>query len=332
MKYSKKATGAIFGTLIGLALAWILLRSSAGEEGIASALENILRRTAGADRLLLVGAFALFLASQALRAVRWMLLGFRRRYRFSLSMAVTSIHVGLGHLLPFRLADVAFVGLFRHFGEVPVGHGTASVVMAKLLDLMAMGAVIGSAAAAGVGDLAFVAPVIALAGFAGIIFLSPILRALGVPVRWILERFFHGRKTHWFDDLVSASSVRGRKFNLTMAFLVSILVWVAKLSMFLLMLEALGVTGVPGWKIFLASGITNIIMALPINGILSIGTTEAGWTAAFAMVGVGGSISSNFDIVELGFSVHILWMIMAVVLMLLAIPLLIRDGRRRRIE
>jgi hypothetical protein len=102
--------------------------------------------------------------------------------------------------------------------------------------------------------------------------------------------------------------------------------------MFLLMLEALGVTGVPGWKIFLASGITNIIMALPINGLLSIGTTEAGWTAAFAMVGVEGSLISNFDIVELGFSVHILWMIMAVVLMLLAMPLLIWDGRRRRIE
>jgi hypothetical protein len=313
-------------------MAWLLLDWSAGEGGIPAALGNIVSRTAGADLAMISWAFALFLASQVFRALRWMLLGFRRNYRFSLSMAVTSIHVGLGHLLPFRLADVAFVGLFRHFGEVPVGHGTASVVLAKLLDLMAMGVVIGSAVAAGVGQLAFVAPVLVIVGFAGIIFLFPVLRILGRPARWILGKLVPGERTHWFDDMLEASELRGRKGRMTLAFLVSILVWVAKLSMFILLMEALGVTGVPEWKIFLASGITNIIMALPINGLLSIGTTEAGWTAAFAMVGVEGTLVSNLDIVEVGFSVHILWMLMAAFLMVLAVPLLAWDRRRRNIE
>jgi len=329
LKYSKKASGAIFGTLAGLVLAWLLLRASAGEGGVGSALENILDRTAGVDPSMLAFAFALFLASQLLRALRWMLLGFGRKYRFSLSMAVTSLHVGLGHLLPFRLADVAFVGLFRHYGEVPVGHGTASVVFAKLLDLMAMGVVVGSAASAGLGEMLYAAPVLVVIGFAGIIFLLPILRTLSRPARWMLERFLPGRRTHWFDDLLAASELRDRKGKIALAFLISILVWLAKLSMFCFLLESLGVSGIPGWKIFLASGVTNIIMALPVHGLFSIGTTEAGWAAGFAMVGVEGSLISGVDIVEVGFSVHILWMLMAVFLMLLSVPLLIWDGKRK---
>lgn len=329
MEYSKKATGAIFGTVIGILLAWLLLRSASGDGGTGAALESIVNRTTSADPLLLAWAFALFIISQVLRALRWMLLGFRRNYRFGLSMAVTSIHVGLGHLLPFRLADVAFVGLFRHFGEVPVGHGTASVVLAKLLDLMAMGVVIGSVLAAGVGEMALAAPLLVVAGFAGIVFLAPALRSLAVPARWLLSRLLPGGRVHWFDDLIEASSIRERKGRLTAAFLASILVWTAKLYMFSVLLESLGVTGIPQWKIFLASGITNIIMAIPVHGLLSIGTTEAGWTAAFAMVGVEGSMISSFDVVEAGFSVHILWLLMAVVLMIMALPLLAMDRRRR---
>lgn len=327
MKYSKKSTGAIFGTVIGLLLAWLLLKFSVENGGITQAIGNIFSRIAGADTLPLLGAFLLFLLSQILRALRWMLLSFGRKYRFTLSMAVTAIHVGLGHLLPFRLTDIAFVGLFKHFGEVPVGHGAANVFFAKLLDLIALGIVVGSAVAAGVGEMAMVAPLLVIVGSLGIIFMSPLLRISGKPVQWFFERVLHIGKPHWFEDLLEASSVRGRKGKLTFAFLISLLVWISKLLMFCFLLESLGVTGIPLWKVFLASGVTNIMIALPINGLLSIGTVEAGWTAGFAMVGIEGLVTANINIVELGFSVHIIWMIMAVVLMILAIPLLWYDSK-----
>ena len=56
---------------------------------------------------------------------------------------------------------------------------------------------------------------------------------------------------------------------------------------------------------------------------------EAGWAAGFAMLGVEGTLLSAVDIVSLGFSVHILWTLMAVFLMFLSVPLLIWDGRRK---
>lgn len=327
MKYSKKTAGAIFGTIIGLILAWLLLKFSVENGGITQAICSIFSRIAEVDTLPLLGAFLLFLFSQILRALRWMLLSFGRKYRFSLSMAVTAIHVGLGHLLPFRLTDIAFVGLFRHFGEVPVGHGAANVFFAKLLDLIALGIVVGSAVAAGVGEMAILAPLLVLVGSLGIIFMFPLLRAFRKPVQWFFNRILHVEKPHWFNDLLEASSVKGRKGKLTSAFLISLFVWISKLMMFCFLLESLGITGIPLWKVFLASGVTNIMIALPINGLLSIGTVEAGWTAGFAMVGIEGLVTANINIVELGFSVHIIWMLMAVVLMILAIPLLWYDSK-----
>lgn len=328
MKYRGKLTGAIFGTAAGLLLAWLLLRGSAGGSGVSKAAANVIDLIRGADHTLLLAAFGLFLASQFLRALRWILLEIERKYGFTLSAAVTAIHVGLGHLLPLRLADLAFVGLFRRYGSVPVGHGTANVVFAKLLDIMAMGVVVGSVAAGGIGNLVIAAPALVLVGFLGILFMSPLLRRIGRPVRWLLGRIVPGDRTHWFDDLLAASSVKGRKRRLLAAFAVSVLVWAAKLYMFVLLLESLGVTGIPEWKIFLASAVTNVVMALPVHGLLSVGTVEASWTAAFAVVGVDGGALHGVNIVELGFSVHILWMLMAVLPMLFALPVPLLLNRR----
>jgi len=329
LKYSKKLAGAIAATIIGLILAWLLLRFSVGSGNINQAISSILDRITRADILPLIGAFLLFLLSQVFRGFRWLFLSYGRKYRFSLSIAVTAIHIGLGHLLPFRLADVAFVGLFRHFGKVPVGHGAANVFFAKLLDLMAMGVVIGFAVAGGMGEMALFAPILVLAGYLGIFFMFPVLKFAGKPVQWFLSRVLHVNRSHWFDDLLEASSVKGRKGRLASAFLVSILVWISKLLMFCFLLESLGITGIPLWKVFLVSGVTNIIMALPIHGLLSIGTVEAAWAAGFAMVGIEGLVSANMNIIELGFSVHIIWMLMAIILMIFAIPLLWYDSRIR---
>ncbi|MCD4847348.1 MAG: flippase-like domain-containing protein [Candidatus Aegiribacteria sp.] len=320
MKLNKKFASAAFGIVLGLSLSWFLLRTSGGHDGIVSALNNIFNRVADADTGLLLGAFALFLLSQILRAFRWMILSFGKKVPFSLSMPVTSIHVGLGHLLPVRLSDVAFVGLFKHFGSIPVGYGTATVVLAKLLDLVAMGIIIGSAVAAGVGEMAYVAPILVLIGSLGIIFIVPLLRAIRKPSVWVLQKLMPGEITHWFDDLLEASSVKGKKGKLASAFLVSLIAWISKLLMFCLLLESLGITGIPLWKIFFASGVTDLTMALPVHGLLSLGTVEAGWAAGFAMVGIEGIVASGTNIIELGFSVHLLWMFMAVFLMILAIP------------
>ena len=317
---NRKIVSTAFGIILGIFLSWLLLSTSGGHGGIAAALNNIFNRVVEADTGLLLRAFALFLLSQILRAFRWMILSFGRKVPFSISMPVTSIHVGLGHLLPVRLSDVAFVGLFKHFGAVPVGYGTATVVFAKLLDLVAMGIIIGSAVAAGMGEMVLVAPILVITGCLGIFFIVPLLGTVRKPVLWIFRKLLPRSKTLWFDDLLEASTVRRRKGKMASALIVSLAAWISKLLMFCMLLESLGITGIPLWKIFFASGVTDITMALPVHGLLSLGTVEAGWAAGFAMVGIEGIVASGTNIIELGFSVHLLWMFMAVFLMILAIP------------
>jgi hypothetical protein len=307
----------VLGTAAGLTLAWLLLERSGG---VARAIPQIVGRVASADPGLLSGALCLFLLSQVLRAFRWMILSFQDRVPFSVSMPVTSIHIGLGHLLPARLTDVVFVALFRHIGAVPVGRGTASILHAKLLDIVAMGVVTGFSVAAGMGKAAIAAPLLALVGCLGILYLAPLLRALRRPLNRVMCGMGLAVGSDWYSDLVEASSVRGRMGKVSAAFAISLSAWVVKLSMFCMLIASLGVTGIPFWKVFFASGVTDLTMALPVNGLLSIGTLEAGWTAGFAMVGVEGIVPPGISIVELGFSVHLLWMSMAVLLMVLSLP------------
>jgi len=328
LKTGGRAASAALATLLGLSLAWVLLDRSGG---VAEALPEIARRISAADPGLLLAALGLFVASQVLRAFRWMILSFRDRMPFSVSMPVTSVHIGLGHLLPARLADVVFVALFRHVGAVPVGRGTATILHAKLLDIAAMGVVTGFSIAAGMGRSALVAPILVLGGSMGIFLLSPLLGGLRRLLAPILRRTRLRGCPSWFDDLVESSSVHGRLGRLSGAFAVSLVAWIAKLTMFCFLISALGVRGIPFWKIFFASCITDLMMALPINGLLSIGTVEAGWAAGFAMVGVEGIVPPGIGVVELGFSVHLLWISMAVLLMLPALPLMgmaVRSGRR----
>ncbi len=327
MKISSRLTRAIAGIVAGVILTWLLLASTGSPSEAASRIGASLSRC---DLMLVLAAFGLFAASQVLRALRWKLLSFRHRVPFTLAMPVTSIHVGLGHILPVRLSDVAFVGLFRKFGDIPVGDGTATVILAKLQDLLAMGIVIGAAIVSGVsGKIILLAPVLVIAGLLGVFLLPRILIILSGPV----HRLFSGkwaRVSAWFDDLKEASSVRGRRGPFLTGLVLSIIAWTCKLLMFAFLLRAIGITGIPIWKVFFASGVTDLTMALPVHGLLSLGTVEAGWAAGFAIVGIEGIVGPGFSILEAGFSVHILWLSMAVILMLPAVPWLLLSHRKGR--
>ena len=325
MKISSRLTRAIAGIVAGVVLTWLLLASTGNPSEAVSRIGASLSRC---DLMLVLAAFGLFTASQVLRAFRWKLLSFRHRVPFTLSMPVTSIHVGLGHLLPVRLSDVAFVGLFRKFGDIPVGDGTATVILAKLQDILAMGIVIGTVFVAGVsGKIILLAPALVLAGLLGVVLLPRILVILNRPV----HRLFSGRFSRvslWFDDLKEASVVRGRRGLFLTALGLSIVAWTCKLLMFTFLLRAIGITDIPIWKVFFASGVTDLTMALPVHGLLSLGTVEAGWATGFAIVGIEGIVGPGFSILEAGFSVHILWLSMAVILMLPAVPWLLLSHRR----
>jgi uncharacterized membrane protein YbhN (UPF0104 family) len=106
----------------------------------------------------------------------------------------------------------------------------------------------------------------------------------------------------------------------------SVLTWIAKLSMFPALAAAVGFTGPEPWQVFLAGAGAELIMALPVQGLFNLGIAEAGWTAGFALLGVTGE-----EVVTAGFSVHLIWLTSAVAAMLASLPFLrlrFRPGAR----
>lgn len=302
----------------GLAATWLMLGADA--DTASSRISSIVRDISVASPGLIAAAAVLYALSLLVRAWRFRALAFRSSASIGTILPVIVVHAGLGHVLPVRLSDVALVGLMRTSAGIPAGHGTAAVIMAKLLDLCSMGLLVFAAVAGGLGGAPIAVSLALLAlGAAGLALLPAVLGVLEKPI----ERLTGGRSgiAGFLAGLKDASGLwrhsRNRFFG---AALLSMTAWSLKLAMFALLARAVGLADVPVWQAFVAGALTDLVMAVPVHGIFSLGTAEAGWAAGFALAGVTGE-----KVIIAGFGVHLLWMAMAVLLMLVCLPF---AGRR----
>ena len=310
--------------ITGIALTYFLLMQSGS---LNQSVSRILAAVGEADVVWLAVSLGLFATTQVVRALRWQVLSWDHEIRLKQSLPLTAVHVGLGHILPVRLSDVALVGLFKRYASIPLGSGAAPVILAKLMDVIAMGFVVSCSFIAGLsGPVVYVAASASLAGVVSLFFLPVILSVFTKPVKRI---FGNGRVFHVWREMAQATEITsGRKTQVFAALTLSIAGWAVKLFMFYALLRSVGVNGVPMWQIFTASAITDLTMALPVHGLLSLGTVETGWVAGFALAGVSGELPGGLSVVEAGFSVHLLWLSMAVLLMLCGAAVLALSERK----
>jgi len=308
----------------GAVFTYILLVQSGS---MRSTITNILTALGRADSFWLLVSLVLFSVTQLLRALRWQVLSWDHRITLGRSLPLTAVHVGLGHLLPMRLSDVALVGLFRKYAYLPFGNGAATVMLAKIMDVIAMGFVVACSFVAGLsGPVVYVAASVSVIGLLSLFFLPFILSFFIRPVKNI---FGSGKFLTLLKELTEATAITsGRRSAVMLAMGLSVTGWAVKLFMFYALLRAVGVHGLPLWQIFTASAITDLTMALPVHGLLSLGTVEAGWVAGFKLAGVSGTLPGGLSVIEAGFSVHLLWLSMAVLLMLGGTAALLFSGRR----
>ena len=311
--------------VVGALLTYYLLSKSGSME---STVTNIFNALGKADPLWLLISLVLFALTQLLRAWRWRVLSWAHKIEMRQSIPLTAVHVGLGHLLPVRLSDVALIGLFRKFASLPLGNGTATVLLAKIMDIIAMGFVVACSFIAGLsGPIVYVAASVSVIGFLSLFFLPFILSVFTKPIEAISGT---GKLSLVWKELTLATEITAdRKSSVTQAMGLSIAGWTVKLFMFYALLRSVGVYGIPMWQIFTASAITDLTMALPVHGLLSLGTVEAGWVAGFNLTGLTGILPGGLSVIEAGFSVHLLWLSMAVLLMLGGTAELLLSGRRR---
>jgi hypothetical protein len=244
---------------------------------------GVLRRTGPAGAL---AAFALYALAYVPRAQRLAAIGVAAPLRTLLAISVA--HAAINKLLPLRAGELSYPWLARRAAGQRLGEALVGLVYLRVLDIAGV-AVLFSATLAGRGaayrgdaTLSMAFALALLAGSLGaLFFLRPLLRATVaacervVGKRALLER---GRRAvDAFPALRLGAHVR--LAALTIA------AWLLVYGSFSALLRAFG-HPLGAAETVLGSTAGVIASVLPVQGLGSFGTLEAGWAMGMALVGL----------------------------------------------
>jgi glycosyltransferase 2 family protein len=241
------------------------------------------------------------------RAKRFCALAPRTPYLTMLCIA--AVHNLLLRLLPFRTGELAYAFLVKRAGTAGLGESLFSLLLLRILD-STMVVILFAAALAfhqgtylgdrTIGLLA--ASGVALAGIVMILFLVPMLR-LGLRLgRWVLSglKLAHRARVSALLQKIGEAVetfAEAQRSTLLQISSLSLVQWLLTFGAFHALMLAFGIP-VTLSQTVLGSTAAVVTSFLPIGGIGSFGTLEAGWALGFVLVGLDKevAISSGFGV------------------------------------
>ena len=236
----------------------------------------------------LIAALMLVPVVQWLRAWRFALLmsGTPRLPERDMIRAATLLNF-FNFLLPFRVGEASFPILMKRRYGMDYARATGILVLVRLMDACAVGALLCAAAAA-----AFDAPLwgwgrpalltMSLIGVLGLLALPHIGGVIRRPSGLILGRW--PRLQRLADGLMSGgAALRGAGGHLW-AIGLTLAVWTALTAIAVLAMVSVD-AGVGLAAALTASASANLAFALPITGIAGLGPTQAAWATALNLTG-----------------------------------------------
>lgn len=247
---------------------------------------------------MLVLATLIYLSTYFFRAYRFNLI-FGKEHPSTRSLfAVVSLHSFFNHILPFRTGEVSYLYFQKKYLKIPYSMASASLILARILDVVALitwacmlfPAVFMKAGKITLGYLW--APALMTCLFILFFYIRRWRKSISA-LSWVVEclppapesadslrqrilRFIRGTIEHATCIIKEAPFIR--------LFLISMTLWLANFLYFFAVLGAFGQNISLLESIFPAYGAT-LGNLLPINGLGSLGTFEAGM--AMGQVGIG---------------------------------------------
>lgn len=281
---TKESSGRLAWRVAGAAVAVLLLATVVKVAG-PSVVWRLLHSTDGPLLAAALAASAAFLALRGLR-LRLLLEGGSLGRLTAIEVAAAAQAAAL--FAPARTGELALPWLLTRATGRTFTSNVGTLLAARVLDLATLGLWCGAAILAirGFGEPAVL--VLALLLVAPTLLLPKAMHSADqLAVRWVAPRGMVGRR--WARRLRRVrreiDTLRSRPTRLWGAIATSFLMWGLQWSVAWILLVAMGyrwpfVTVTAGAS---AAAVANL---LPFNLVANLGTLEAGWTAAFAALGV----------------------------------------------
>jgi uncharacterized membrane protein YbhN (UPF0104 family) len=244
----------------------------------------------------LLGFFGLALGSLIARATRFcILLG--RQLPLSLLTAITVVRNLFVDLLPARVGELSYVYLLVKRGHRPVEDGLATLLVAFLLDVIALAPllflailVVGGGGHLPIGWLIAAAAVLGGLGYVVLRVAGPVARALAgyvQPRSWRRADAVAQRLRLLADSLGRSHQQRVLLPALALSLLLRLCKYGSVYCLILSIMTPLGYRagGLGFFRVFLAAVSAELAAALPIHGLAGFGTYEAAWTFSFVQLG-----------------------------------------------
>jgi len=263
------------------------------------AIADSYRHASPAPLAISLGAAAAFMAARAWR-YRILLAAGSKPPPAGPTAAVTVAAWWPGLLLPGIAADAAFVYLAVRRLDATVIRAGGAAVAARLLDLVSLLAIgLVTAPFAGARLPALVWAIAAAALLLGLAVLAGLrARRFRAPLLGLLGRLPGGRRVAGRADLALEELGGGRRLaGLT---LTTTLARVATAIQYTALFAALG-QSVTVWQAWFALSFRTLLLAIPVQGLAGLGTTQLWWTAALTVMGWPAQRAAT-----VGFQIHLL--------------------------
>lgn len=236
----------------------------------------------------MVWALASAAASLVFRGLRLSLLLPPGALSLVRAVPVAAVAQAAAVFVPARMGELALPWLLRRDIGRDGASGVATLLVARTLDTAALGAWAGIAI---LFRWNFGAPLALVA--AGLLLLPVVLLPLIVAGldRWVSanEHQWSPTALKWADRLHrirrGLEDAQQRPLRLAAAAAACMCLWAFQWALAWNLLASMGFRW-PAWDVVTGSAVASISNLLPFNLVANLGTLEAGWTAAFAAMGI----------------------------------------------
>ena len=249
------------GLVISVASLALLLRGQP--------LDQIGHSLAVGNPIVLIPAIALYFLGTLVRSLRWRMLLSLHPAPLGLLFRTLVIGLTVNDLLPARLGEVARVLLLARDGHVPVGTSLASIVVERVLDGIALTAILAlGIVLAGATGLAWFAGLtaaifaVATLGLLWAAFAPGQARRVGYAITAIAPGRFSVRLRKLVDGVLEGLAPMGRAATALPVLGLSLLAWFVEAGMYVVIMYGFEVPGGLA-AAFLGAGAANLATLIP---------------------------------------------------------------------